>query len=383
MPIIEPHPAEPLCPSSGQVTYWDVGSPLGLRVSQGGSKTFIVLIGSGKRKTIGRYPTISLQQARDAARRIVAEKTLGIVHKQSISFDDAVSLFLSSCQQRNKPRTVADYRAHIKRHFKFGARRLSDITTDDISNIIDRLKATPTEQNHAHTTLSILLKWAVRRGYIERSPMERLQLPARLKPRSRILSDDELRAVYLAANSPVFGSIVRLCILLGQRRSEIGSLRWDWIDREARTIAFPAEVIKNNRVHVIPYERMAEEIFASIPVLSDHLFPGRDGNATFQGWSKSKHVLDLNSGVKEWTLHDLRRVFSTRVAAYAQPHVLERILNHSAGQISGVARIYNQFQYMAEMREALQKWESHLSTILRHRIDGEPAAKGLTCTMDG
>jgi integrase len=351
-------------PSSGQVTYWDAGSPLGLRVSQGGSKTFIVLIGSGKRKTIGRYPTISLQQARDAARRIVAEKTLGIVHKQSLSFDDAVSLFLSSSEQRNKPRTVADYRAHINRHFKFGSRRLSDITTADISNIIDRLKATPTEQNHAHTTLSILLKWAVRRGYIERSPMERLQLPARLIPRSRILSDDELRAVYLAAGSPVFGSIVRLCILLGQRRSEIGSLRWDWIDRKARTIAFPAEVIKNNRVHVIPYEGMVEEIFASIPVLSEHLFPGRDGNATFQGWSKSKRVLDLNSGVKDWTLHDLRRVFSTRVAAYALPHVLERILNHSAGQISGVARIYNQFQYMTEMREALQKWESRLLTIL-------------------
>jgi integrase len=186
----------------------------------------------------------------------VAEKTLGVVHKQSVSFDDAVSLFLSSCEQRNKPRTVADYRAHIKRHFKFGSRRLSDITTDDISNIIDRLKATPTEQNH-----SILLKWAVRRGYIERSPMEHLQLPARLKPRSRILSDDELRAVYLAADSSVFGSIIRLCILLGQRRSEIGSLRWDWIDREARTIAFPAEVSKNNRVHVIPYLAMAEEIF--------------------------------------------------------------------------------------------------------------------------
>ena len=64
---------------------------------------------------------------------------------------------------------------------------------------------------------------------------------------------------------------------------------------------------------------------------------------------------------------DLRRVFSTRVAEYAQPHVLERILNPSAGQISGVARIYNQFKYTAEMREALQKWELRLLTILRHR----------------
>jgi integrase len=205
----------------------------------------------------------------------VAEKTLGIVHKQSISFDDAVLLFLSSCEQRNKPRTVADYRAHIKRHFKFGPCRLSDITTDDISNIIDRLRATPTEQNHAHTTLSIFLKWAVRRGYIERSPMEHLQLPARLKPRSRILTDDELRAVYLAADGPVFGSIVRLCILLGQRRSEIGSLRWDWIDREARTIAFPAEVIKNNRIHVIPYVGMAEESVHPGPVRAPFPRPRR------------------------------------------------------------------------------------------------------------
>jgi integrase len=126
---------------------------------------------------------------------------------------------------------------------------------------------------------------------------------------------------------------------------------------ETRTIAFPpksSRTTASTSSHTCGWLRR----FSHHPGAVRAPFPDRDGNATFQGRSKSKRVLDLNSGVKDWTLHDLRRVFSTRVAAYAQPHVLERILNHSAGQISGVARIYNQFQYMAEMREALQKWES-------------------------
>ena len=354
-------------PSKGQLTVWDAASPVGVRVSQGGSKTFIMLVGSGKRKTLGRYPTVSLHQARDAAKRILAERTLGIVrHQTTVTFEDAVALFLSNCEQRNKPRTVADYRALFRRHFvaKFAKRSLTDISTHDVSRIIDSLKATPTEQNHAHTALSILFTWTCRRGYLASSPMTRLQLPARLAPRARLLNDEELKAVYLHAQAPVFGTIVRLCILLGQRRSEIGSLRWDWIDGELLTITFPPEIIKNNRTHVIPYGQMAEAIFATIPRQGDYLFPGRDDNPTFQGWSKAKRALDLASGVTGWTIHDLRRVFSTRIAQHTLPHVLERILNHSAGEISGVAKIYNQYQYMEEMRQAFELWEKRLTEIV-------------------
>jgi integrase len=354
-------------PASGQVTHWDAGSPIGVRVSHGGSKTFIMLLGSGKRKTVGHYPALSLQQAREAARKIAAERTLGIEKPEApITFDEAVALFLSNCEQRNKPRTVADYRALFRRHFipKFGKRKLSDISTHDISKIIDALKPTPTEQNHAHTALSIMLHWACRRGYLQTSPMARLQLPARVPPRSRLLNDAELKAVYVHADTPVFGSIIRLCILLGQRRSEIGALRWDWIDTSKRTITFPAEVIKNNRTHVIPYGPMAEAILERGTRRSDYLFPGRDSNATFQGWAKAKLALDTASGVSGYTIHDLRRVFSTRVAEHTPPHVLERILNHSAGEISGVAKIYNIYSYMDEMRTAVLLWEAKLASIV-------------------
>jgi integrase len=354
-------------PASGQVTHWDAGSPIGVRVSHGGSKTFIMLLGSGKRKTIGHYPALSLQQAREAARKIAAERTLGIEKPEApITFDEAVALFLSNCEQRNKPRTVADYRALFRRHFipKFAKRKLSDISTHDISKIIDALKQTPTEQNHAHTALSIMLHWACRRGYLQASPMARLQLPARVPPRSRLLNDTELKAVYLNADTPVFGSIIRLCILLGQRRSEIGSLRWHWIDTARRTITFPPEVIKNNRTHVIPYGPMAEAILESVPHRAEYLFPGRDRNATFQGWAKCKLALDRASGVSGYTIHDLRRVFSTRVAEHTAPHVLERILNHSTGEISGVAKIYNVYSYMDEMRAAINTWEQRLTALL-------------------
>jgi len=283
-----------------------------------------------------------------------------------VTFEETATLFLSNCEQRNKPRTVADYRALLRRHFlsKFAKRPLADITTHDISKIIDTLKNTPTEQNHAHTVLSIMLLWACRRGYIQTSPMARLQLPARVQPRSKLLTDDELRAVYLKAEAPLFGPIVRLCILLGQRKSEIGSLRWDWIDTVARTITFPPEVIKNNRTHLIPYGPMAEAIISALPHSDEFLFPGRDGNDTFQGWSKAKLALDRASGISGYTIHDLRRVFSTRMAAHTPPHVLERILNHSAGEISGVAKIYNIYSYMDEMRSAIELWEAKLVSIV-------------------
>lgn len=63
-------------PSTGQITVWDTQSPLGVRVSQGGTKTYVVMIGSGKRHTIGKVTVVKLTEAREEARRLIAAKTL-------------------------------------------------------------------------------------------------------------------------------------------------------------------------------------------------------------------------------------------------------------------------------------------------------------------
>jgi integrase len=85
----------------------------------------------------------------------------------------------------------------------------------------------------------------------------------------------------------------------------------------------------------------------------------------FTGWSKGKAALDKVSGVKDWTLHDLRRTFATRLAELGvAPHVIERLLNHVTGTLSPIALIYNKAKYQEEMRAAIDLWEAKLKTVL-------------------
>ena len=83
------------------------------------------------------------------------------------------------------------------------------------------------------------------------------------------------------------------------------------------------------------------------------------------GWSRGFARLEQLSGVRGFVLHDLRRTFATELASLGVAiHVIEKLLNHTSGQISGVAAIYNRFSYVKEMREAVALWEKHLATLL-------------------
>jgi hypothetical protein len=101
-----------------------------------GSKTFCVLIGKGRRQTIGRYgarpPDITLADAREAARRILAEKTLGKVRPTHTAFDDARDAFLKDCETRLRPITVRLYRRYLTSHFPYGRKSVGDIEPREI-----------------------------------------------------------------------------------------------------------------------------------------------------------------------------------------------------------------------------------------------------------
>jgi integrase len=127
----------------------------------------------------------------------------------------------------------------------------------------------------------------------------------------------------------------------------------------------PPEVVKNSRTHFFPLGTMAQEIITKIPRTNSYLFPGRDENPVFAGWSKSKRALDKLCPLPQWQLHDLRRTWTVMNAQWTLPHVLERILNHSSGIISGVAGVYNRYAYMEEMRQAFSQWEKHLAKQLK------------------
>ena len=141
---------------------------------------------------------------------------------------------------------------------------------------------------------------------------------------------------------------------------------WSQIDFENRIWTLPPELTKNSREHILPLCEPALQILETAPRLSEKfVFPARGSKTTsFSGFSKSKRKLSDACGIDNWTLHDLRRTVATGLArANTQPHVIEKILNHSSGTISGVAAVYNRFQYLDEMRDALEKWSEHVMAL--------------------
>ncbi len=359
-------------PSSGQSTYWDEKLPgFGCRVSQGGQKTFVVMYGpreARRRKAVGKYPLRSLKEARDLARKLQAEIALGVVPetpKHSCSFDEALESFLDAAEQRLRPRTFNDYKRFLNRYFSFGKKRIAEISKQDIQQRLSKLRSVPSEQMHADTIVRIFFNWAYREELIEKNPTLRLQRLAKTPTRERVLSDVELKKVYVAASQFTwpFGSIVQLCILTGQRRSEIGMLSWEWINLDDRLITLPGEKVKNGRSHAFPIGDTTFDLLKRLPQVGEFVFPGRtQSNDIFNGWAKSKKDLDSTlSEVGHYTLHDLRRTYSTLHARIGTPiHITERLLNHASGSISGVAAIYNRHNYIEEMRHAIDAYESHL-----------------------
>lgn len=353
-------------PTSGQETYWDTNlTGFGVRVSQGGSKSFVVMHGANRRRTtIGKYPIVTLSDARTAAKRILAEQTLGKHTPRSVSFEMACTEYLAECTGRVGEGTLSEYTRQLKDHWlpSFRRSQLSDISPSDIHHRLNRLGNTPSEQSHSLVTLKVFLNWCVRRHYLDRSPAANIERRVKQISRDRVLSDEELKAVWDAADGYPFGAIVRLLILTGQRRSEIAGLMWKHITDT--TITLPET--KNQRPHTFPLMPIAKQLIEAAPQLNDtYVFPARGRDRPFNGWSKSKRTLDQVCSVEGWTLHDLRRTFSTNLAGLGiQQTTTERLLNHVSGTVSGVAAIYNRYDYQDEMVDALSKWEERLVQLL-------------------
>ena len=360
-------------PAHGQKTLWDKNTPLGIRVSSGGTKTYIVLIGSGKRKAIGNAAILSLAEARGEAKRILAEKTLGLTKKpSSVNFETAVTLFLEDNYKNARgKRTKSEAKRLLEKHFvpPFRKRPVSDITDAEISAQLAKLTSTPSTQLHAYRAIKVMLKWCTRppRRYIQHSPLEGYEPPGQDKKRNRILTDTELVKVWKAAEMP-YGAMVRLLILWGTRSGETARLMRTWIDRSGITI--PGQFTKNGRAHAIPLLPMARAVLAPQKSNSAYFFPGRllsEDHFNDGSWGKLKAEIDRVSGVKDWQIRDLRRTFRSNMAKLKVPRdICEILLNHVTGaNKNDLDEIYDRYDYLDEKREALTKWESRLKTLLK------------------
>ena len=351
----------------GQVTHWDEATPgFGLRCSTK-SKSFVVMFGEKRRlKTLGRYPELSLSDARSQAKKFFVEYEEGgfASTQREVTFSEAKAQFLSDCEGRNKPRTVADYRRLLKKHFNFKT-DIKNVSRAQVMKVVSGLSSTPSEQSHAYVAIRTMMNWCVRHGLIEHSVVPPMK--QKTAERERVLSEDELRHVFIRAQETPFpfGPIVQLLILTGQRRTEVGQLRRSWFSSDE--VVFPRGFAKNKREHRFPLSPMAQRVIEQLPDTGDLLFPAAtDFERPFTTWAWHKKRFD--EGLKEvepYTLHDLRRTFATVHAQIGTPiHVTEKLLNHVTGTISGVAAVYNRHSYADEMRHAMRQYDSHIGELL-------------------
>jgi integrase len=348
-------------------TYWDETTPgFGVRIGKN-RKTWIIMRGQVRQRVrIGRYPSMSLADARKQAKKLLTEAP---TRNPAITFSTAYDAYKIDVIDHKKPKTQIEYKRLLKKYLipHIGRKRLAELAYEDV---IDCVKsASKSEAAHALAVCRAFLRWCVRppRRYMTHSPLEGVQVKPAGK-RRRVLNPEELKAVWRAAEKQGYphGTIVQLLVATGQRRGEIANLRRPWINEKEKTITLPEWLTKNSKEFIFPYGDMVAGILDTVPRRNDTdlLFPStRSTERPISGWSKYKK--ELADGVPQWRLHDLRRTFRSAHAEIGTPaEIAERLINHAAAVQSDVEAIYDRWHYLPQMREAALHLENHLKALL-------------------
>jgi integrase len=354
-------------PESGQRFYRDdtlIG--FGLRVSAK-SKTFVLILGKERQYiTIGRYPVVTLAQAREKARTILAERQLGIVQKPTPTLKAVKAEYLARRDGEVRLATRQGDTYLFKPFDNLMNLKLADIDPSHIEAVIDSIEA-PSTRRSAYIRISGFFSYAVRKGYLDRSPVKALEAPPDQAPRYRVLTDVELRKVLAVTHvlrlaGDQYGTIVELLIYTGQRRNQIAALARSMVDFDTDTITWPPELMKTGKRHVIPLGSAVRALLEPRDVTSLY-FPSRVG-APFCGWTYHFRKLTQEVGFADWVLHDLRRTLATRWQEMGiEIATTEKMLSHSA-ITGGLVGIYQRSTYLLQMRAAVQKWEEYLQALL-------------------
>jgi integrase len=371
------------------VLVFDDGQPgFGIRKFADGRAHYFVkyAIGNKQRRfKIGEVVRGNLKDMRLRAAEIRADARRGIdvaaqkeraarEAAQTVTLGELVPIYLAKRQGELRASSYSEVERYLRRTWQpLHDTAIKDVTRQAIVRIIDGFGHKKVSADRARVALSTFFAWAVEAGHCENNPTMHIKARADKKPRERVLSEPELVEVWNACEDDDFGAIIKLLILTGQRREEIGGLRWPEIKVDKRQIELPGARTKNHRAHIIPLANAALELLQRVEPIEGrpHLFG--IGHSGFTVYDRCKKALDARIAARRerrgdkpldhWTLHDLRRSFTTHIneLGYALPHVVEAILNHISGAKAGVAGTYNRATYLKEKRETLERWAAYIT----------------------
>jgi integrase len=347
--------------------------------------------------TIGLYPEMGLADARARASAICAAARKGRdlpaeeasalkaeaearrrAGERPTSFDDLLDRYITGYCKANQRRWKMTERM-FDRHVKparvggipLGEKPLNELRRGDIVELLDDLqneKEFGAQVNRVRAEVVAALNWAIEREWIEANPAAAIRKRKIEAPRERKLSDEELRTIWKAACrlTDPSSSFVRTLILTGQRRDEIRCMvRTEWDEKE-RLWTLPKERNKGRRHHCLPLSTAAIEILDSLPHLGPYFFTVT-GTKPYAGTKRLKEILDRESGVTGWVFHDIRRTVRSGLARLnVREEVAELVLNHAK---RGLVKVYNQHEYLDEMRAAMEKWADHVAITVGDASD--------------
>ena len=346
----------------------------GVRVATSGTKSWFVMRrvnGRMVRYSLGRYPEYSLTEARAAAAAALKRMTEG-EHPhadKAAMFDEVLEEWLVRDQAKN--RSVGNVRNAVAKHVlpAFGGRSIDSIRKADVLRLIDKIvdSGSPVQANRVLAYLRRLFNWCIERDLIADNPAAGIKAPTKEVSRERVLSLDELKDVLVSAQRMGYpwGPLVELLVYTGQRLDEVAQATWDEFDLDNQIWALPGSRTKNGRPHVVHLSDAAMSTISALPQVDGQawLF-STTGRGPVKGFSKAKAKLDEESGVTNWTFHDLRRTFATFTTDKLKisPVVIDKVLNHASGAVKGIAAVYQRGEYLDQRKTAMDTWAAFLSS---------------------
>ncbi|ACK51032.1 integrase family protein [Methylocella silvestris BL2] len=343
--------------------------------------------GKPKKLTIGSYPAIDLSRARSIAlasatkvangRNPAAEKKVEREKARKPSDLDLVDVVVAQfvvkhVEPKTRPQSAKEMKRILKREIlsRWSGRRLTEITRSDIRDLLEAIAdRAPIMANRVFEVISSLINWSISMEMLSASPIAGLRKPSPAKRRDRILSEKELTDVWQASERAgwPYGSMIKVLILSGQRRSEVSDMTWSEIDFEERSWTLPAVRTKNGKGHIIPLSPTIIDVLLTLPRIgseSGFVFT-TNGFSPIRNFARRKKALMMScQSENNWTLHDLRRTFATGMARLkVELPVVEKLLNHSSGTFGGVQGVYQQYDFQSEKREAMNLWASYVNKI--------------------
>jgi integrase len=369
---------------------WDDGLPgFGVRL-RGKAKHWVVqyrVAMQQRRESLGDVRKIRLEDARRIARQRFAQAELGIdpaaerakargaAAAAQLTLANVAERYLDAKEDVLRSSTLTRVRRHFAVLFAPLAKR--PIETIKRADVAARLQEITKQHGRsaahaARANLSALFNWATREGLCDANPVSHTNDPSTgIKPRERVLTDQELVAVWKACEDDDFGRIVRLLVLTGCRREEIAALKWSEIDLTSGVITIPGTRTKNHRTLALTLPPMALDILRSAPRRGSREFVFGKRGGPYGAWSYSSMALNGRITTAEgkplpgWVLHDLRRTFRTGLGKLGvPPHVAELAINHIKG---GVQAVYDKHRYEGEIAAALAQWAEHVAALIQGR----------------